>query len=53
MVFISLELSLANPLIYAHQHFSWDVLPIIHSCQEMGGKEQEGGLMINSQMMNP
>lgn len=41
MVFISLELSLANPLIYPYEHLSGDVLPIIHSCKRMRGKERE------------
>lgn len=41
MVFISLELSLANPLIYPYQHLSGDVLPIIHSYKSMREKERE------------
>lgn len=41
MVFISLELSLANPLIYPYEHLSGDVLPIIHSFKRMRGKERE------------
>lgn len=48
MVFISFELSLANPLIYPYQHLSGDVLPIIHSCKRMRGKAREEGLIINT-----
>lgn len=41
VVLVSLELSLANPLIYPHQHLSGDVFPIIHSCQRMREKREK------------
>lgn len=47
MVFISFELSLANPLIDPHQHLLRNVLPIIHPCQK-----NKDRVTINSRFMD-
>ncbi len=41
VVFVSFKLSFPNSLIDAHQHLSWDVLSVIHTCaQEAKNKKK-------------